>query len=161
MLPGHKARLASLRATLEALQRDWKEAHTASTAVAAKLQAVQQQVQTAALQDMACLTAFGNHFNVKGEKNDVSVYKHIQNILDSNARDASTGAGATATVAADTAATAGAGKAEKNQRSSPFSSPVSSVLSCTSPSPAPAAPRGAEGASLKGAMAMATAMELE
>ena len=157
MLPGHKARLASLRATLEALQRDWKEAHTASTAVAAKLQAVQQQVQTAALQDMACLTAFGNHFNVKGEKNDVSVYKHIQNILDSNASDAS----ATATVAADTAATAGAGEAEKNQRSSPPSSPVSSILSCTSPSPAPAAPRGAEGASLKGAMAMATATAME
>jgi len=104
VLPGIKARQASLRATLEALQRDWKETHTASTAVAAKLQAVQQQVQTADLQDKACLSAFGNHFNVnvKGEKKDVSVYKHIQNILDSNARDAT--ASAAATVAAATSA---------------------------------------------------------
>jgi len=81
MLPEHRTHLIARRATVEALQHDWKETLTASTAIATKLEAVKKQVHETTQQDLAYVDKLRAHFQRGG---DVSVYKHIQNIIDSD-----------------------------------------------------------------------------
>jgi len=74
----HTASLAANKASLECLQGDWKQTHTASTAIATKLESVKLQAQHAAQEHLAFINKL--HSTLWNE--DATVYRHVQNIVD-------------------------------------------------------------------------------